>query len=336
MKFIDFAGRIGWIFQTETMLQAHASSLKSPFILAIMDSTLYAASSEFEDKKLRRCMTLCCSRCTKTGGGFKRCARCKIPIYCSKECQKADWPQHKTRCAKVDTRASARVAQNLFKSEMLRSMLEAIFAIEMDIHNHPDMRRLLFGIQLDYIIEPINLEDLQTILNAKSLDDVPGPMMGMFQLTNCLRFGEVVPPPVAHSMWEQARNQLDDLGCYDKPVGILDLTNNAMSVETVLDINEKALDITQGSEHKLVPIPVSDDVNATPIVKPMSVVTFMEAINSIIRNDTDNHLRLRQEMRVSDKQTILDAAKDECKHFASVDFKKKMERELVYKRTQPM
>ena len=39
-----------------------------------------------------------CSVCYKRGKGNKQCASCKIPYYCSQECQKLGWKSHKTRC----------------------------------------------------------------------------------------------------------------------------------------------------------------------------------------------------------------------------------------------
>eukprot|EP00897_Mesotaenium_endlicherianum_P008438 jgi/Mesen1/7622/ME000004S07898 len=44
-----------------------------------------------------------CATCGKTGGSVHRCSRCKGPAYCSKECQKLDWPQHKQHCNKEDS-----------------------------------------------------------------------------------------------------------------------------------------------------------------------------------------------------------------------------------------
>ena len=38
-----------------------------------------------------------CAKCDKTEG-LKQCARCKAVSYCSTDCQKADWKDHKKIC----------------------------------------------------------------------------------------------------------------------------------------------------------------------------------------------------------------------------------------------
>jgi hypothetical protein len=46
-------------------------------------------------------ITKMCRKCNKkedVGSAFKVCGRCKTSRYCSKECQSADWPLHKTQC----------------------------------------------------------------------------------------------------------------------------------------------------------------------------------------------------------------------------------------------
>ncbi len=37
----------------------------------------------------------------KTDGNLLRCSKCLIQLYCSKECQVKDWPQHKIECKKT-------------------------------------------------------------------------------------------------------------------------------------------------------------------------------------------------------------------------------------------
>lgn len=44
---------------------------------------------------------LICGYCDKEKKNkLKKCSRCKVYYYCSKECQKKDWPRHKLQCNK--------------------------------------------------------------------------------------------------------------------------------------------------------------------------------------------------------------------------------------------
>jgi hypothetical protein len=42
-----------------------------------------------------------CAACGSTGVPLKNCKACKVACYCSVECQKEGWPQHKGRCAQA-------------------------------------------------------------------------------------------------------------------------------------------------------------------------------------------------------------------------------------------
>jgi mitochondrial splicing suppressor protein 51 len=57
-----------------------------------------------------------CASCTKTPGpgeSLKRCAKCQTVRYCSRDCQKADWKQHKKTCAaNASTRNAASSTSN--------------------------------------------------------------------------------------------------------------------------------------------------------------------------------------------------------------------------------
>ncbi|MBA2307110.1 Fic family protein [Candidatus Dependentiae bacterium] len=77
--------------------------------VAAQYNDLVPSSSDFEQKvgNLKRfCLKALsmsdrfCSRCDQleSTNEFKSCSRCKKNIYCSVECQKQDWPTHKTYC----------------------------------------------------------------------------------------------------------------------------------------------------------------------------------------------------------------------------------------------
>lgn len=41
-----------------------------------------------------------CAACKKIPENLKRCSRCRVVFYCSVECQRGHWAQHKATCAK--------------------------------------------------------------------------------------------------------------------------------------------------------------------------------------------------------------------------------------------
>jgi hypothetical protein len=55
-----------------------------------------------------------CARCGKPGAtGMLRCSKCKSVRYCSRECQRSDWKQHKERCKEVSKELDARNDQEV-------------------------------------------------------------------------------------------------------------------------------------------------------------------------------------------------------------------------------
>lgn len=63
-------------------------------------------------------VTVGCYSCKKTDAKLSQCARCHIAQYCSKECQKTDWPVHKTVCvapAQKEEKSSSLLWQKIEK-----------------------------------------------------------------------------------------------------------------------------------------------------------------------------------------------------------------------------
>ena len=63
----------------------------------------------------------CCQVCKRAGtkeNPLKKCARCNCLFYCSKECQKADWKDHKKLCSYLATAADEVGADTFFGQQI--------------------------------------------------------------------------------------------------------------------------------------------------------------------------------------------------------------------------
>lgn len=75
------------------MLAAEDSKDKGTYFIG---SLLTKADLTLEIKR-----TLVCTSCGAQGtekSSLKHCGKCKVTLYCSKECQTKDWPQHRAHC----------------------------------------------------------------------------------------------------------------------------------------------------------------------------------------------------------------------------------------------
>ena len=79
-----------------------------------------------------------CANCDKADNPetpFKRCSRCQTSYYCSKDCQKADWKEHKKSCGPSAS------GQKTSKSAPSHSLLNAIQGMGDNtwLHNRPEI-----------------------------------------------------------------------------------------------------------------------------------------------------------------------------------------------------
>ncbi|TFK60506.1 hypothetical protein BDN72DRAFT_805649 [Pluteus cervinus] len=87
-----------------------------------------------------------CHSCDKSktqGATLFRCAGCLFGLYCSKECQKKAWPEHKSRC-KLNQK-TRKLALDNYDSKLLSSFMDkhrvtltAAALSALDIRNRPE------------------------------------------------------------------------------------------------------------------------------------------------------------------------------------------------------
>ena len=56
-----------------------------------------------------------CGKVHTDGAELKVCGRCKGTKYCSRACQRDDWPQHKASCSRRERRAQVRELQRVIR-----------------------------------------------------------------------------------------------------------------------------------------------------------------------------------------------------------------------------
>jgi hypothetical protein len=110
-----------------------------------------------------------CVGCGKVDGAMSRCSRCMMN-YCSRECQKRDWPSHKSDCKKkveVNQRmAGPGVALKLKTGVRRDFVLELIGRTKSQILSQAAKQ----GIQQEHIIVFFNMGTLLNLYEYKSLN----------------------------------------------------------------------------------------------------------------------------------------------------------------------
>lgn len=81
-----------------------------------------------------------CKNCEHVSAHMYLCSKCKLEEYCSVECQKACWPEHKKECKKSigseDQNLSRSIGRKVIKEILkIESFLELIYKLSKDWSN---------------------------------------------------------------------------------------------------------------------------------------------------------------------------------------------------------
>lgn len=70
--------------------------------IATVRRLYYQSATELRQRNADMIFHRSCAGCGKMDtpeAKFKRCSMCRVPAYCSAECQRKDWPKHRVGCA---------------------------------------------------------------------------------------------------------------------------------------------------------------------------------------------------------------------------------------------
>ncbi|KAJ7624532.1 hypothetical protein FB45DRAFT_923648 [Roridomyces roridus] len=247
-----------------------------------------------------------CAVCGNIQNEIRRCGKCKHASYCSKECQKADWPTHKVACSPTDSGLNMqRVVQNLDASTFLNMQIQAAFILAFDLLRDPRINQM-FAVRMDVGVEPTDLMKFLKIYHGRADAPIPDNLEGMVQINAFTPLPLGWDLEAAKRSWASGRARAIDGGFGDAPVGLMVISKaNALVQMHPIMVFPQMMEMMRNS-------PTFEATSTLTGVKksiPVDINGLMEMMNKHIRADDKNTLAMRTEMTAGDVQVIRDAAK---------------------------
>ncbi|KAJ7199121.1 hypothetical protein GGX14DRAFT_662088 [Mycena pura] len=303
--------------------------------------------------------TVCCG-CGQTEGDLgqplRYCSKCQIASYCSKECQKSDWPEHKPACGAAGI---PKLIKSLLANPDLLVPLGGCFILAFDLINRARSSEPLLA-HLDVAVEPSDIFNCAEIFlglgegmlgSDRKKTGKDKKYDGMLQvnaftpITNPKRISD------NHRMlWQRERAKADAAGLHTLEIVMVDIfhADGQMAISIPLQISAElkkmvALWIKDGFAK-----PTDADPTGKTTRDPCTIHTCIQylffddsslflidihshrILNAYIRADHKNKMLLRAQMRPTDIEVIREAATDP-KTVPAIMLLTKIAREPIYK-----
>ncbi|KJA26598.1 hypothetical protein HYPSUDRAFT_213177 [Hypholoma sublateritium FD-334 SS-4] len=250
-------------------------------------------------KAYRESLIIACSFCHKSFRYKLVCAKCKVAAYCSKECQKKQWPLHKFVCQESKAAAKLKLVTTLMSIPRFELTLMSTFAFTFGLHKKMILDRPLI-MQCDLAVDAADMSIIFSLTSGKQTpDDYPDGVEGMLQLKWFSPLDPaVVIDPGRRKIWEEARakNHVKRRAPIGKYVtGLIDfhMEGTDQVITMPLNIADQAIALSRMVAGGVC---AQDPVLRHEINVPFSPRVAIGTMDMIIRDDKKNHLRLRTHM----------------------------------------
>ncbi|KAJ7214977.1 hypothetical protein GGX14DRAFT_443524 [Mycena pura] len=275
------------------------------------------AASRQELRAIRATTPKACTKCRKTdrvcpGLTLKTCAKCNDALYCSKECQKADWSLHKKFCEKTEGPGIIKLIDIFSANRVLDHYLQACFILQFDLLYRRTHFDAPFLARVDFGVEPVQIPDFFRIFDGEALPD--RPLTGMLQVNGFTPLpSKKCLSPTHREIWLKGRERWREITGHAESeveekfaVGLVVFGRADSEHGSVYAIN--ILDAAKNEVRCGEPWRMTSAITGEVTEMPFNIDNCLRFMNKHVRDDHKNQLRLRTQMQPADVQVIRDAA----------------------------